>query len=170
MKDVAEDNRRRLSALKKALEKEGVPPLHELRTDKKKRDRHKSVIKRITSRINNEFPLIDRCHRKGKKFKLSLAIGEMVQLYDKERCEKGIHQPELFHVVEVKKASKASRQAENKVVVVPHWDARRAKGKGVDNPRIEYELSAGKIQELIVEIRRLKARVDPLGRIRWAND
>ena len=47
----------------------------------------------------------------------------------------------------------------------PHWDAREAKGKGVENPREEIKLSPAQLKDLGVKEGEppYKVRVSPLG-------
>jgi CRISPR-associated endonuclease Csn1 len=143
---AAKRNAARLRALKKA----GVPSINQLRRLPKNERRKYRWLFAETGRTH---PIVDRTDREGKQFVLSLAIGEMLFLKHKET-----KQPGFFIVYKLD---------DSNVFLNPHWDARRAKGKGVDNPREQIQLSPRQIQALIVDPERIKAAIDPLGRIRW---
>jgi hypothetical protein len=118
------------------------------------------VIGRELDQLRHEHRLTPDLERlyDGYRFVLSLSAGEMVYLKDEITGE-----PDFFVIGEVNKAR-------NCVVASPHWDARRAKAKGVASPRHEIELRLQKLQRMIVSREMIKAVIDPLGRIRWAND
>jgi CRISPR-associated endonuclease Csn1 len=118
------------------------------------------VIGRELEQLRQEHRLSPELERlyAGCHFVVSLAAGETVYLKNETTGD-----AEFFVITEVNKAR-------NCVVASPHWDARRAKGKGVDDPRQEIELRLHKLQRLIVSRDQIKAVVDPLGDIRWVND
>jgi hypothetical protein len=88
---------------------------------------------------------------KGKRFVMSLAIGETLFLRNKQTNTPGYY---VVYKLDAKSA-----------FFHPHWDARRASGKGVENPREEIKLSAGQIQQLVVDPQQIKVRVSPLGEV-----
>lgn len=87
----------------------------------------------------------------GKRFVMSLAIGETLFLKHKETKTPGYF---VVYKLDAKNA-----------YLHPHWDSRRASGKGIENPRDEIKLSANQIQELVVDPRKIKVKVSPLGAV-----
>ena len=95
------------------------------------------------------LPPVDRTPPKGKRFVMSLCCGEMF-----ERVGKGGE----IELCVVRKMDQRSRR----VYYKPHDDAREADEVNKEN----WYLSPKKMQECCAR----KVTVDPLGRIRWAND
>ncbi len=151
MKEASERNIERLRALKKA----GVHTAREMR--KLKKENHKSYqqvreqYKPIIREINQKHAIVNRNDRDGKEFIMSLAIGETVYMRHKKNKETG-----YFVVFKLDKG---------KIYLTPHWDARRAKAAGINNPRDEFYVSPSQMRDLGVDKDKppCKVRVGPLG-------
>jgi hypothetical protein len=151
MYDAAKRNTVRLRALTDA----SVPKVHQMRRLKKTdparycqmRERYRPTI----SAINRDHPIVNRADRDGKRFVMSLAIGETVCMRHKHTTKPG-----YFVVFQVDK---------EKIWFKAHWDARRVDSKGVENPRQEIDLSPSQLKGLGTETDKppCKVRVGPLG-------
>lgn len=117
----------------------------------------------ILRSIEHEHPIVDRSDRDdlGGRFVMSLAEGEMVWMKHKESGEPG------FFVV-------AKLDKPNRVVLVPHWDARaaglrkNAEGKPVaDSAREQFAVVPDDLKDLAPPDRpnAVKVRVSPLGTV-----
>jgi CRISPR-associated endonuclease Csn1 len=155
MGGAAERNIERLRALKKA----GVPPAHKMRKIKREdpvryrevRERYRPIIKEI----NQKYAIVNRNDRDGKEFVMSLAIGETFHLRPKRN-----EAPGYFVVFQVDR---------NKICFTPHWDARRAKGGGVENPREEISITPSDLKDFIITTKNgipEKVRIGPLGDVK----
>lgn len=154
MKEAAERNIERLRALKKA----GVPSAREMRKLKREepkryrqvREKYRPIIKEI----NKKHAIVNRNDRDGKEFIMSLAIGETVYMRHKKTKDTG-----YFVVFKLDKG---------KIYLTPHWDARRAKGAGVKNPRDEFNVSPSQLRDLGVDKDKppCKVWVGPLGEVK----
>ena len=131
--EVAQRNLKRLLAVRELLKSSGVQvrrprrgdrrpppgvPLRRLPGPERKR------IKRAIAQIDSQNPLVDRADdpAKGGAFVMSLAQGEMVfaRRWD-PKSKEAVGSPDYFVV--------AKLDPPNSVVLVPHWDGRRAKGR-----------------------------------------
>jgi CRISPR-associated endonuclease Csn1 len=103
---------------------------------------------------------------RGGKFVMSLSEGDTVymQLEDAEK-------PDYFVVFKLDKPQTIQFKY--------HWDARRAKGEKNEDGEVipgtkreEFPIPASRLKELAPpgEATPIKVTVDPLGRVRWAND
>jgi hypothetical protein len=117
---------------------------------KKKRDAVFVTMLEAIERIKSKKPIISRVHpeRADAKFVMSLSRGELVR---------GTFKGKL-RLVKFKTAASTTRQ----MIFVEHTDARR------DSGNIEAEKFSATPDSLDKQAR--KVTVDPLGRIRWAND
>jgi CRISPR-associated endonuclease Csn1 len=156
MKDAAERNIERLRALKKA----GVPSAREMRKIKReapKRYREtQEHFRPIIKEINQKYAIVNRNDRDGKEFVMSLAIGETIHMRNKKQNEIQGH----FVVFKLDK---------DKIYLTPHWDARRAKNPGVDNPRDEISITPSDLKDLIITTKEgipEKVRIGPLGDVK----
>jgi CRISPR-associated endonuclease Csn1 len=134
---VAERNSDRLRAVRDFLKKNGVqvrrprrgerspPPGVPLRRlPKPERER----IRKAVGQINSQYPLVDRTNDpvKGGDFVMSLSQGEMIFARPWDSKSKGpLGSPNYFVVVKL--------DPPNSIVLVPHWDGRRAKGRKDEN-------------------------------------
>ncbi len=142
--DAARMNARRMKALREA----GVPDAKQLRR-MPRCDREK--FRPIIVAVNEQYPIVNRAERDGKDFVMSLCIGETLYLRHKES-----KQPGYFVVYKLD---------DKNAYFHPHWDARRASGKTVENPRDEMPLTARQIQQLVVDPKKIKVAVTPLGTV-----
>jgi CRISPR-associated endonuclease Csn1 len=149
---------RKLARLR-AIRKAGVPDSRTLRKlPKSERERFKSVLQEI----EKSYPVIDRTDKdKEGKFVMSLSEGETLLVKHK-------HTGELGYFI-VAKLDKPQR-----IVVVPHWDARSAterkdsKGQVPDSKRDQFDLVPADLKTLAPPgyPHAVKVRVTPLGEIR----
>ncbi len=120
----------------------------------------------ILRSIEQAHPIVDRNDRDelGGRFVMSLAEGEMVWMRDKGAAASA--DPEFFVVAKLDKP--------NRVVLVPHWDARaaglrkNAEGKPVaDSAREQFAATPDDLKELAPQGREhaIKVWVNPLGRV-----
>jgi CRISPR-associated endonuclease Csn1 len=100
-------------------------------------------------RARNGRPSVDRTPPKGKRFVMSLSCGEMFEM---------VGAGGEIQLCVVRKLDQRSRRVYYKL----HMDAREADEVNKDN----LYLSPKKMQDCAAR----KVTVDPLGRIRWAND
>jgi hypothetical protein len=138
--EVAQSNLKRLLAVRELLKNSGVQvrrprrkerrpppgvPLRRLPGPERKR------IKEAIAKINSLHPLVDRADNpaKGGTFVMSLAQGEMVlaRRWD-PKSKQPVGSPDYFVV--------AKLDPPNTVVLVPHWDGRRAKGRKDEEGKI----------------------------------
>jgi len=155
MKDAAERNIERLRTLKEA----GVPSAREMRKLKRENPKRyreeREYYRPIIKEINQKYAIVNRNDRDGKEFVISLAIGESIHMQHKRTKEPG-----CFVVFKLDK---------DKIYLTPHWDARRAKGAGVDNPRDEFYVTPSQLKDLIIRSKEgipEKICVRPLGDVK----
>src|SRR5207244_4338085 len=98
-------------------------------------------------RIVERRPIIDRSHPDGWKFVMSLSINEMVLIAEESGRES------LFRVQKM--------DVNGGVILRPHTFS--GKAKDTDKPPLILRRSGNTLHGR-------KVTVDPLGRIRWAND
>jgi hypothetical protein len=103
--------------------------------------------------------IVNRANRGDKTFVMSLSEGEMIYARRADRA------PEASDTVGVFVVSKLDR-TRNRIVFAPHWDARRAGSQD------RWEVTPAGLRDCGSELNTppRKVTVDPLGRMRWAND
>jgi CRISPR-associated endonuclease Csn1 len=176
--EVAQRNLKRLSAVRELLKNSGVlvrrphkkdlcpPPGVPLR---RLPDPERNRIREAIAKINSQHPLVNRSDdpAKGGAFVMSLAQGEMLfaRRWD-PKLGQPVGTPDYFVV--------AKLDPPNTVVLVPHWDGRRAKGRKDDEgkivPQSQREAFAASPNTLFKCGPQdgqppYKVRVDPLGRV-----
>jgi CRISPR-associated endonuclease Csn1 len=119
-------------------------------------------LKPLRSAVIAEHPIVDRCDNELGSFVMSLCEGEMIKMLEKSSRNVG-----YFVVAEIEKAKK-------RVILVPHWDARRATerkdadGKKIpESKRREFAATMSDLKDLAPpgKPHAVKVRVSPLGRI-----
>lgn len=156
--DAAQRKLARLHALRKA----SIPKPEELRRLSAARRRRFSPCIRA---IEEQNPIVDRRddNDKGGVFIMSLCEGEMLHMKHKNTLKVG------YFVV-------AKLDRPNRVVVVPHWDARGAKerknaaGSEIhDSKREQLSLTPNDLKRLVVpgKLHARKVRVSALGRVQF---
>ena len=128
------------------LKQAGVPPIKQLRRMPK---RERAQFRQIVAETFKSHPIVDRSDRDGNGFVMSLAIGETVFLNHKDTKVPGYF---VVHKLD-----------DTSAYFHPHWDARRASGKTVEDSREEIKLSPRQIQQLVVDPQRVKVAVGPIG-------
>jgi CRISPR-associated endonuclease Csn1 len=151
---------RKLARLR-AIRAVGVPNPRSLRKlPKEERERYRTILREIET----AYAVVDRTDNgaQGGKFVMSLSEGETLLMRHK-------HTDEVGYVV-VAKLDKPQR-----IVVVPHWDARSAterkdsEGRKVpDSKRDQFDVTPSDLAKLSApgHPHAVKVRVDPLGQYR----
>jgi CRISPR-associated endonuclease Csn1 len=153
--------RRKLAKLR-AFRAAGVPKPDDMR---KLSNPDREKLRPIIQGIEQAHPLVDRRDdaEKGGRFVMSLSEGETLLMKHKVTGEVG-----YFVVAEIEREKR-------RVVLVPHWDARRAgarkdsEGNAVaDSERDEFKATTSDLKDLAPpgENHAVKVRVSPLGVVR----
>lgn len=160
---------RKLAKLR-AFKDAGIPKLKVLRKlPKTERAKFKAELRRI----EKAHAIVDRSDNdeKGGRFVMSLCEGETLMMKHKHTRELG-----YFVVAEIVRKEK---QRVKQIVLVPHWDARKAskrkdaEGKEVpDSMRDEFNATLSDLQELAPpdHPHAVKVRVTPLGEVAIVKD